>query len=532
MKRFITLLLCVLLLGSVSAAYAAGGSALQLLGYHQNEANLDIILYAKGSSILTSENFSARFDDTKLPVSKIGTLADTEYGTSWIVIVEPAPSSNITELAPSLVESLVSHLGKNDNLAVLNAKTGELSSFVHDMPTIRAFVKDAAAQDFTGGYVKLYDAVNTAFSEFSTNTELNPRKCLVIISGCEDRNSRCSFKELLRQAEDSPVTVYTVGITRGIANNINAFEDLRALSDMGASGLAIALADFPSSAGTDTALTLLDNEKKCAVLSVDLSELSNSMATDSMKGTLRVSLDANDASLAQVEIKKPTPREHVHEWDDNATCQTKRTCKICGMEDPNGELAKCKDDGTGHCVWCKRLIEPSPIGRIINWLKQHIIIAAMGGVLCILLIVLIVVLISRKRGGNDGGENRRSKTGPVIIDDEEGITEPVRDVMIVELTRKTTGERFTGEIVDSRLKAGLECPLRLSGDPAISRRHMEFIWQHGILYVQDIGSKNGTYVDGERITGAVRLNQNAMIHAGESDFLVTWRSKGEKETRY
>ena len=523
MKRFISLLLCVLLLGFGSAAYAAGESALQILGYQQNDANLDIILYAKGSTILTPESFSARLDDTKLPVSKISALSSTEYGTSWIVVLEPAPNRSITDMDVSLVESLVNHLGPKDNLAVLDASTREMTSFVRDMPTIRAFVSAAAAQSYDGGYVRLYDAINSALSTFTTNTELNPRKCLLLVSSCVDTSSTCSFRELQRQADDSSVTFYTVGITRGISSYISAFDQLRVLSDAAPSGLAFALDSFPSSAGADAAVTILDNEDKCAVLSVDLSEVAAPTT-----GTLHISFNAQDASLAQVAVKESEavpPPPHEHNWGDDATCQHAETCTVCGEENPNGELAPHKDDGTGHCEWCGEELAPQGIPeKILSWVKQNVIAAGMGGVLLILLIILLVVLIKRKRSKVvEIDDEDSSRTGPVV-DEYEGGTKPVRSKVTIELTKKDTGERFTGEITDATLKAGLESALKLSGDPAISRRHMEFIWQNGILYVQDINSKNGTYVNGEKINRAVALNQNDVIHAGESDFFVTWRS--------
>ncbi|MFI2641201.1 FHA domain-containing protein [Streptomyces sp. NPDC018610] len=39
----------------------------------------------------------------------------------------------------------------------------------------------------------------------------------------------------------------------------------------------------------------------------------------------------------------------------------------------------------------------------------------------------------------------------------------------------------------------------------LSRRHAELTWHAGMLYVADIGSSNGTYVDGVRITRPVQL---------------------------
>ena len=44
-----------------------------------------------------------------------------------------------------------------------------------------------------------------------------------------------------------------------------------------------------------------------------------------------------------------------------------------------------------------------------------------------------------------------------------------------------------------------DCGLVLDG-PAVSRRHAELFVHHGELWIEDLGSTNGTTVAGERIT--------------------------------
>jgi FHA domain len=51
-------------------------------------------------------------------------------------------------------------------------------------------------------------------------------------------------------------------------------------------------------------------------------------------------------------------------------------------------------------------------------------------------------------------------------------------------------------------------------DPGVSRRHARVLTENGALILEDVGSSNGTYVNGERITGAVELAPGDEIRIG------------------
>lgn len=56
-------------------------------------------------------------------------------------------------------------------------------------------------------------------------------------------------------------------------------------------------------------------------------------------------------------------------------------------------------------------------------------------------------------------------------------------------------------------------------DVTVSRRHAEFVRDGAFFDVVDLGSLNGTYVDGERIERA-RLSEGAEVQVGK--FRLTW----------
>jgi predicted component of type VI protein secretion system len=58
------------------------------------------------------------------------------------------------------------------------------------------------------------------------------------------------------------------------------------------------------------------------------------------------------------------------------------------------------------------------------------------------------------------------------------------------------------------------------GDRNVSRRHARFLRQNGAVFVEDLGSKNGTRVNGERITGKRRLRDGDLVQIGDYDLAI------------
>ena len=57
----------------------------------------------------------------------------------------------------------------------------------------------------------------------------------------------------------------------------------------------------------------------------------------------------------------------------------------------------------------------------------------------------------------------------------------------------------------------------------ISRRHLRTWWESKSWWIQDLGSTNGTFVDGEPLKGAQPLNEKSQVQIGERViFLTPW----------
>lgn len=57
-------------------------------------------------------------------------------------------------------------------------------------------------------------------------------------------------------------------------------------------------------------------------------------------------------------------------------------------------------------------------------------------------------------------------------------------------------------------------------DSFMSRAHFELIWLGAACYLKDLGSGNGTFLNGERIIASAILKDGDRIRAGQTEFLV------------
>lgn len=59
-------------------------------------------------------------------------------------------------------------------------------------------------------------------------------------------------------------------------------------------------------------------------------------------------------------------------------------------------------------------------------------------------------------------------------------------------------------------------------DPRVSREHAEFVCLRGAWYFNDLGSRNGSFADGKRVSGPVLLRDGISIRCGGSRLSIEW----------
>ena len=82
------------------------------------------------------------------------------------------------------------------------------------------------------------------------------------------------------------------------------------------------------------------------------------------------------------------------------------------------------------------------------------------------------------------------------------------------------GAEFPLNSAPVTLGRGGQNDLVLSGDEFASARHARIEPRGDGIWVQDLDSTNGTYVNGSRVAGAQRLGPGDVLRVGETDLVV------------
>lgn len=95
---------------------------------------------------------------------------------------------------------------------------------------------------------------------------------------------------------------------------------------------------------------------------------------------------------------------------------------------------------------------------------------------------------------------------------------------IIEIREPGVGVRRIH--LDRAIEVGRECVGELLADEGVSRRHLRLVPSPTALSLVDLGSSNGTLVNGLRVTGRVTLERGDLVRLGQTEILVIGRATG------
>lgn len=162
-------------------------------------------------------------------------------------------------------------------------------------------------------------------------------------------------------------------------------------------------------------------------------------------------------------------------------------------------------------------IPPVPTQNPTPWIEEHLtLVIIAGGVLLALIAALIIILTVTRKKKND------------IVDpnDDPVPPPPVNNEVRITLTREEDGEQFSavtqGGVCVIGRSSDVDMPLS-DRSMKISREHMQLSYENGIVMLQDLGSRNHTYVNNAMVNRKTVMQQGDIIRMGDSEFRISWR---------
>jgi pSer/pThr/pTyr-binding forkhead associated (FHA) protein len=93
-------------------------------------------------------------------------------------------------------------------------------------------------------------------------------------------------------------------------------------------------------------------------------------------------------------------------------------------------------------------------------------------------------------------------------------------LVVVESKVLSVGEEFGLDSRQLTVGRGAQNDVSIEGDEFASAEHVRVEPRRDGVWVSDVGSTNGTYVNGSRVAGAQRLDVGDILRVGETDLRV------------
>ena len=165
-----------------------------------------------------------------------------------------------------------------------------------------------------------------------------------------------------------------------------------------------------------------------------------------------------------------------------------------------------------------------------SFFQEYWWIVLIGFIVLVIIILLIIFSVIKKR------------KGLVVVDDKMVLADRVDEQIHLQINKIQTGTavnqgfpillivksggKTVKEInakVDGSLIVGRSemCDLYID-DPHMSKQHFAIEFTGNMLMIMDLESRNGTYLNGVRLNGKRKLEQNDQIRAGSLDIVIRW----------
>ncbi|MDD6157639.1 MAG: FHA domain-containing protein [Lachnospiraceae bacterium] len=499
--------ICVLLVMSVLGAtvtYASDVKKINIEGYDLTENAMRIYLNSDSDTAIKEDNLNIILGDSVYTAEKVTPFADTDEGVSYLVLVDVSGSVTDEDVANTreILTKLVEKKGEQDNISIVEIRNEIVKTdFISDKNALLELIQ---AMERTREDTNLYLAVREALKILTAEENCHQKKCLVIISdGMDDQKNGILFEDV-RDAirrENIPICTLAMPWKQTTAGSEDAPDKvMKSFTENAAGGVHIRYED----GGLDNeaiADAFLEFSHGGVVVEIALEDFVPNGSNVTLSVELQVGEEMIQGDSCQIpsheisaviteKLQEESPEQNgteVEETDVENTHNSSKAVYVIILVAAVAAMA-----GLGVAILHKRKpLEENSEKEVPEYALED---------------------ISATRAGQDEEPETETKSElhkPVMVT----LTEvgPVA-------TRILTAECEDTLVIGRRKSAGLV----IAEDHQVSGMHCELRMEKGKMYLRDLDSTNGTFLNGILVTVETQVHQEDIIYIGAFEYRISW----------
>lgn len=477
---------------SLSAAKLEG----KMLQTQVEEGKLHTFFNYNSEEDLKKEDVVATIGDKSVPIQSIERVSQLMPHTSYLILMDT--STSIKEEDKVKIETFLEHMltkwGEKAEFALMTfgEDIENVQPFTSDRFELYKNFKEIPLKDqSTNLYTALVEGVE--YYKAKTTQEGEKQHIVVVTDGAEYDEEGITKDEADRVLKEAGIPVYTLGLYR--TSNKDKSE--------------VYMEELGSFARLTGGMNLVYGQKAEVTMEV----LANAM-NDHILNTYYASFDASGLPADGAS----------HYFNMTISESTGEKTKVGTQVQMD---IKVQEEVVEEATEVTEPQEP------IKKTNEKMWLGITGISILVITIVILIVVKKRKKKREDNEVNEEE----VVADTkEEEKVQPMQKTVrlsaekapmrieLIEIGRMRTARHVKIALKDQVImgRTANKCDVVLEGDETLSGMHCKLFKQDGKLYLLDLGSTNGTYVNGLPIKEAMALNQDDVLLIGAVEYRIKW----------
>ena len=517
MKKMLFGLIVMVILCVTGSCLAVDNFTVHQKQYDAEAKTISMIINDNRSSGQVPNAAEGSIEGMDLTKVEVSSIDKTDVPVTFVFVVDNTTTAYVDQKKrPSEIGAAISNArsGKDDEYYLISYDTEVHSpvgpaKYPDEVLETLTYNVNSDKADYSGALESAVDLLQG----IAEKDAMRKMAIILVTDGYQTDSPAIQHRALLDMLVNSGVPVYTCALLRSQLGQY-VKDDIAALSEISSQsgGLGFSYQNFKEENNPEPGKSIINHIHRSSVLTAVLPDDYTRAEAGSADISLR--LLRNKLEIGTLTVKADLPAVSA----GSGAGESKPEAIA-----PETEQTEC-DPNDASCGE-----ETSKKGGLTDWFKDHLgenwMMILCAGILFVILIVLVIVFALKKK----------SDKGFEVIDETDN-TDKESSVMSVNIRNLALGNTISADIPEGGFqKFGRHDDLTEGviglhrGEKYIARKQFMLSIANGEVFVEDLGSENGTYLNGERVRGKLPIPNGSQIRigniSGEREFRVSFQKK-------